>query len=102
MGCPFDVGDVVVCVDAKGRFDPWTGERVDTMLAEGRHYRVSGLLPPVDGEYGVQVAGLSPKRTAFWEAAYAHWRFRKIDDEQYPEALSRIRSLGKTKEREAA
>lgn len=90
MSAPFEVGDVVVCVDDRvgdnGKCS--SGE----WIARGQIYRVSMIMPSVDG---VKLRGFRLAENEWFRGR----RFRKIDDEQIPEVLERLKSLGKSKER---
>lgn len=67
----FDVGDLVVCVDARSR----SGAAPLFELTEGRHYRVASSYLDSAGEPGVTLEGIQA------QGAYGFFanRFRKID-----------------------
>lgn len=97
-GCPFDVGDVVVCVDADP--DPLTG-CADIGLRHGAAYRVAGVspYPDSDGCHGISVTGVEVRALlnehAEWLPFFRHTRFRKIDDGVTDEFRHQMRSIGK-------
>lgn len=89
--CNFEVGDKVVCVDAK--FFPGVAALYTALPAEGRTYVVRDLrlgvaldarYPAVKtGEVSVLLVGIvnppSGCRSKL-ERGFAHWRFRKLDE----------------------
>jgi len=87
MSQPFQPGDVVVVVEGIYNLRPRSV------------HRVLAVLPPTPGLtscWGVRVTGADRS----WGHANQGWRasrFRKIDDEQIPEVLERLKSLGKRK-----
>jgi hypothetical protein len=97
MSAPFNVGDVVVCVD--DRPTPAWGE---TGLKRGRMYRVSRVGPVMLNTllqrdcHSVDVVGVvAPSRGR----GFGDFRFRKIDDEVTESFRSQLKSLTKQKER---
>ncbi|RYG90133.1 MAG: hypothetical protein EON59_00705 [Alphaproteobacteria bacterium] len=94
MSAPFQPGDVVVCVDTSANF---TGGRPDN-IQKGAHYRIEvGSYP--DPDHGRPIVRLVGLHSGDWTGAYLASRFRKIDDETYPEVLERLKALGKQRER---
>ena len=92
MSAPFAPGDVVVCVD--DRDIPGT---FPCGLRKGAAYRIERCSFAGDGTPVVDVGlNIENDREEFWHLAR---RFRKIDDERYPEVLERLKSLSKPKER---
>ena len=92
MSASFKPGEVVVCIDARTR--PANPRLSVQSLRQNAIYRIADAqcsaghlhlslqeLPLIDGE------------PQFWAAC----RFRKIDDEQIPEVLERLKSIGKPK-----
>lgn len=92
MSAPFNVGDVVVCVDASASPEGYVPEE----LIEGCRYTVFGVGEDPGGQWGVF---LDEMESLGFAGGYLAWRFRKIDDEQIPEVLERLKSLGKNRER---
>ncbi|RYG87627.1 MAG: hypothetical protein EON59_06865 [Alphaproteobacteria bacterium] len=100
MSAPFNVGDVVVCVDAAPRSWNIPAQVVNLRrLAVGRYYRVAGLGAVVrTSSPSLFLEGLRAVNEPYG-VGWAADRFRKIDDEQIPEVLEILRSLGKNRER---
>lgn len=94
-GCPFNVGDVVVCVDAISPpvnvlpGDEGLVAKGLAFLSNGRCYRIKGLssIWPV----GIHLQG----DPLGHRACYNHCRFRKIDDGVSEDFRHQMRSLGK-------
>lgn len=93
MSAPFQSGDVVVCVDDRSR-DPRYADHA-AHLRRRQTYRVERI----DSRGGVVLRGLPLNQHGF---GYLADRFRKIDDEQIPEVLERLKALGKQRERHDA
>lgn len=99
MSAPFQPGDVVVCVDDS---PCGCGCGDDSGLANGHVYRVGEMVNVAfhypDDPWNVFLLNFdhSGPHHPHGESLGAH-RFRKIDDEQYPEALAAIRAIGKSK-----
>lgn len=98
MSAPFQPGDVVVCVNAR----PCPCYPEATVPKQGALYRVTEAQdfhdPNTDQrEFCVRVDrdNCVYRGKVGW---YAHWRFRKIDDEEYPLVLERLKALGKQRE----
>jgi hypothetical protein len=87
MSAPFEPGDVVVCVDVTPhrKFGP-------PDLKLGAYYRVTDYIDPPGLGAVVRVAG-ADHSPAF--GGFRAQRFRKINDEQYPEVLEAILSCKK-------
>lgn len=97
MRAPFEPGDVVVCVDDRaclcGCGDP-------SYLARGRFYRLKSVYwDPFNRHWGCTQHGVPDYTANHRLAGISTNRFRKIDDEQIPEVLERLKSLGKQRER---
>jgi hypothetical protein len=90
MSAPFQPGDCVECIDAKpDALDPKAN-----LLKEAAIYRVARVGIREDGEaavafHAIPIPGTQGKRGY----AFCVRRFRKIDDEQYPEVLAMLRNL---------
>lgn len=96
MRAPFEPGDVVVCVDDRLPPDPYRELPPGMPLRRGRVYRVTFVhAPDAAGNFGVELAGVDAPDTPNWAPAFAHVRFRKIDDKEYPDVLERLKALGK-------
>lgn len=79
---PFDVGDVVVCVDNRAGKHGVAPQR----LARGNSYRITGLSPT---GIGVCLAGVDPTPAVGFLAS----RFRKIDADVTEEFRETLRKL---------
>lgn len=92
----FQVGDVVVCVDAGPAFGPLSGW-IKVPLAVGRYYTVIHIASEVDyeGEYGVQVAGIGVEELPDFHPCFQARRFRKIDaaDEQFTQQMRSLKPV---------
>jgi hypothetical protein len=102
MTAPFQPGDVVVCVDARptptrrGLLSDTEVARLAAFLRQGAMYRIAGLT----GFLGTSLRLVGqPEVSATFFGGYNPARFRKIDEEQIPEVLERLKSLGKVRER---
>jgi hypothetical protein len=85
---PFDVGDVVVCVDDR----PGKHGIAPARIRKGATYRVEDISPL---GRGVTLRGVDAS-PAWWFRAD---RFRKIDADTTEEFREQLRSLGKVRER---
>jgi len=98
----FQPGDVVVCVDdSMPNVMPKNVTRVLALwgyIRAGAHYRVSeaGMCPTFGAPF-IRLEGMA--ETMPIASGMNPERFRRIDDEQHPEALAMIRAIGKPKVR---
>jgi hypothetical protein len=90
--CPFDVGDVVVCVDARPA--PKWAKGMKPLNKNGI-YRVTGVVPSPAGAAGVLVNGDEPARCPKGPRGWRCDRFRKIDNGVTDGFRHQMRSLGK-------
>lgn len=97
-GCPFDVGDVVVCVDARPKWiiaEPAIS--AFGRLRAGKAYRVSRI---GENEYGKIGIDIGVRNSDLWVGYGDVWPpqcFRKIDDGVTESFLHQMRSIGKRK-----
>lgn len=103
MSAPFAPGDVVVCVDDRPGKVRWCPEgdlqTVSSGLRRFSTYRVDRIAPAPCGDIGLTLVGIAPPVAWDGELPFNPNRFRKVDDEQYPEVLERLKSLSTPKER---
>lgn len=92
-GCPFDVGDVVVCVDASPRDIPCFVP-INHLLAEGGQYRISDIVDHGDDRDGwsLLLCGVPVPDPM---DGFNYRRFRKIDDGVTDKFRHQMRSIGK-------